>query len=233
MNIEIARIPIEINSAHGLVRKISEDYVTDKEPEFSVTPNPTDVLAEYASVGGKCSVEYAESVVIYRQIAEKLPSYSAVVFHGAVVAYDGVAYAFAARSGVGKTTHVKLWLEEFPDKAYILNGDKPVLRIIDGEVYACGTPWRGKEGFGKNEMLRLGGIAYISRAEQNSAEPISPSQMLEALVKQFYIPKSSATAALALATINKIITSVPLIRLCANMSTKAARVALNAFLNNK
>ena len=49
---------------------------------------------------------------------------------------DDYAYVFSADSGTGKSTHTQLWLEHFGDRAYILNDDKPAIRLIDGKVYA-------------------------------------------------------------------------------------------------
>ena len=36
---------------------------------------------------------------------------------------DTGIYSISGNSGVGKTTHTRLWLSEFPGEASILNGD--------------------------------------------------------------------------------------------------------------
>ena len=135
-----------------------------------------------------------------------------------------------ARSGVGKTTHLSLWLKEFSD-VHILNGDKPILRCIDGVIYAAGTPWRGKEGYGINEMLPLKGIAFLERAEKNSAERVKPDSAVLPLISQIYVPHG-AGAGKVLSLANKIVTTVPAFRFKVNMDSEAAHVARKAFLNN-
>ena len=68
--------------------------------------------------------------------------HNGILLHASCVVVDGVAYAFSANSGVGKSTHTQLWLKHFGDRAYMLNDDKPAIRCIDGVICACGTPWR-------------------------------------------------------------------------------------------
>lgn len=233
IKIEIARLPIAIDNKYGYLPYIAKDYLTDKEPLFEVSATEEQMQSELSLLSEPMDRKYLEASAVFRSIGEELPLYSAFVFHGAVIALDGVAYAVTARSGVGKTTHLSLWLREFGDRVHILNGDKPILRIIDGKVYACATPWRGKEGYGVNEMLPLGGIAFLKRAETNSAARLSPSEALFDFLSQIYIPKRSDTAKLALSLADSILKSVPLYALFVNMDKEAARVAMNAFVHNK
>ena len=190
------------------------------------------IKAEAAQSAEEYPDGYLESIVLYREIAEKLPFYSAFVFHGAVIAVDGKAYAVTARSGVGKTTHLRLWQEVFGDKVHVLNGDKPIIRIIEGEPYACGTPWRGKERYGVNEMLPLCGIGFLERAEENSAERIEVGEALMKFMTQIYVPKERSAATIALGTADRVLNAVPLIRIRANMKPDAAITAYKAFVNN-
>ena len=233
INIEIAGLPIGIDTRYSYLSYIAKEHITDKEPLFTVSVSDEQIKSELAKLEEPLDEQYLEASAIFRRIGEELPLYSGFVFHGAVIALDGVAYAVTARSGVGKTTHLSLWLKEFGDRVHILNGDKPVLRIIDGRVYACATPWRGKEGYGVNEMLPLGGIGFIRRAARNSAAPLTPPAALIDFISQIYIPNRSDTARLALSLADTVLKSVPLFSLSVNMDPEAAHVAMNAFVNNK
>ena len=233
ISIGIAGLSIGIDERFDYIRALTEKYRTDSPCDFTVRASDEDIAEERAGSDMEHSDGYLESISVYRNIAERLPDYSAAVFHGAVIAYGGVAYAVTARSGTGKTTHLRLWLREFGDKVHILNGDKPILRIIDGKVWAAGTPWRGKEGYGVNEMLPLGGIAFLERAENNSCESLSASAATVPFVSQLYIPKSPSSAAKALILTNKIITTVPLFRLGVNMEPEAAHVAFRALVGER
>lgn len=226
--VNLAGIPVGIDNRYGEIEHISREFLTEEPPAFTVRATDSELKAELALETG-ASVELCESIVLYRKIAERLPEYDALVFHSAVIVKDGRAYAITARSGVGKTTHLRLWLKAFGDEVYILNGDKPTVRKIDGELYVAGTPWRGKEGYGRAGLVRLCGIAFLRRAEENFAEEITPEEALDDFLAQIYVPKNSG-ALKTLALADEMLSRVPLIRLHVNMDISAPRVALEAFL---
>ena len=230
ITIKIAQLPIGIDNKYDYIKNLASEYLTDEEPLFTVSATEAELDAERALSEVEFSNGYLESIVSYRKIANILPRYDAFVFHGAILNYDGNAYAFTARSGVGKTTHTKLWLSEFPGKAHYLNGDKPVIRIIDGVPYASGTPWRGKENFGVNEIAPLKGIALLSRGEQNVAETIDPTMGVLRLVSQMYLPSDRESVQMTMRLADRIIRSVKFIELKCNMEPEAAHVAKKAFL---
>ncbi len=231
IRIEMAGLPIEIDNRMSHIERITEDYRTEREPCMRVNAEDAELREEAAMLDTVYPDAVLESTVIFRKIAERLPEYGAFVFHGAIIAHDGRAYAITARSGVGKTTHLRLWLSRFGNLVHILNGDKPVIRYIDGVPYACATPWRGKEGYGVNEMLPLGGIAFIRRAEENSYKKISAADGCVELMSQIYLPKNPISARLTLSNLARLVATVPLFELFVNMDEEAAEVALKMFLN--
>lgn len=70
----------------------------------------------------------------------QLLKFRGILLHSSCVVVDGAAYAFSADSGTGKSTHTALWLKHFGNRAYMLNDDKPAIRLVGDRVYACGTP---------------------------------------------------------------------------------------------
>ena len=108
--------------------------------------------------------------------------------HGAVIAYNNAAYMFTASSGTGKTTHIRKWLNNLPG-AYVVNGDKPLIKITNAGAIACGTPWCGKEKFGKNCMVPMRAIVLMERGEDNIIQEISFGQAFTGLLQQTYMPK--------------------------------------------
>lgn len=231
ITVKIAGIPIGIDNRFDYVRSISVDYLTDEEPCFTVNATDAEIDAEGNMSDEVYSKNYLESIVVFRKIAERLPQYDAIVFHSAILVKDGKAYAFTAKSGTGKTTHTRLWLSRFGDAVHYLNGDKPVIRLIDGTAYAFGTPWRGKEGYGANESAPLAAIALLERDEKNSAEIIDSNGGVIRLMTQIHIPKDPACAALAMRIADRIISSVRFVELKCNLDAEAADVAANAMLN--
>lgn len=229
MKLFFAGLNIEADTRFEFVNRLTEDYQSCSDAvDFSVSVTDSDIAYEASTSEIQYGRGYLESIALYRKIAEKLPFFDAVVFHGAVIAYNGKAYAFTARSGVGKTTHIRLWLERFGEKVHILNGDKPVLRVIDGKVYAAGTPWRGKEGYGIPEMLPLEAVAFIDRASEPSAEEITNSAALTRFASQIYIPNEPRAAIGSLSVLNKIISGVKLFDVKANMEIESAEVSFAA-----
>jgi hypothetical protein len=207
------------------------EYGGSAPADFTIRVTDEDFCRErLASAGVEYSPGYLESVCAYRKIALNLPMYDAMLLHASVIDCDGRGIGFLARSGVGKTTHVKLWLDLFPGRARILNGDKPVIRLINGKPYVSGTPWRGKEGFGYPGLASLSGIAFLERSKENSADAEKTESALIKFATQAHIPRSNSTrSAKALSLFDKILRSVPLVRLRCNMDISAAEIAYSAF----
>lgn len=230
ITIEIAKIPIGINNRYPHIKEVARDYLTDKSPEFTVSVSDGEISAEREISETSFDNGYYEATVSYRKIAEILPDYDAFLFHGSVIEVDGLAYIITANSGVGKTTHTRLWLSEFDDVT-IINGDKPTIRFIDGIPYACGTPWQGKENYGENKIVRLGGIVFLSRGETNKADEISERDAVMRFMTQIYLPKKSAAAlSKTMRLADRLMKSVKLISLECNMDPEAAHVCRRAIV---
>ncbi len=104
--------------------------------------------------------------------------HNAFMVHASAISYQGNGILFSAPSGTGKTTHTKLW-EQFDPSAFILNDDSPIVRFMeDGKAYACGSPWAGASGEGKNAIVPLKAIVFLQQAPENE---ISRLQTLQAL----------------------------------------------------
>jgi len=100
-----------------------------------------------------------------------------VLFHAAVVSYQGKAYMFLGPSGTGKSTHARLWLKHI-EGTELVNDDNPVVR--DGVVY--GSPWSGKTPCYRNVSYPLGGIVMLSQAPYNKICRLEGLQAYMALV---------------------------------------------------
>lgn len=93
--------------------------------------------------------------------------------HASVTVNDGKAYLFLAKSGTGKSTHSRMWMENIPG-SYLLNDDNPVVRVCgDGEIMVFGTPWSGKTPCYKNESVPAGAFVLIRRSGENKLTRLS------------------------------------------------------------
>lgn len=87
--------------------------------------------------------------------------------HASVVENRGRGYLFLGKSGTGKSTHSRLWLENVPGSS-LLNDDNPIIRMRDdGGVYVYGSPWSGKTPCYVNRGVPVGGIVTLSQAPEN------------------------------------------------------------------
>lgn len=90
----------------------------------------------------------------------------ALMLHASVVELDGRGYIFMGESGIGKSTHSRLWVANFAG-CRLLNDDCPlVIAGAEGFIVA-GTPWSGKTRCFRNASCPVGGIARLRQAPAN------------------------------------------------------------------
>lgn len=161
----------------------------------------------------------------YRQLL----NFDGMLLHASAVVMDGRAYLFSAPCGTGKSTHTALWCRVFgPDRARILNDDKPALRYEDGAFYAYGTPWSGKSDQNLNLRVPVAGICILTRGEENSIEPHRGATAIYDILSQTIRPKDPRMTGRLLELLDKLISCVPVWKLCCNMEPEAAMVSYRA-----
>ena len=229
---ELCGIPIRMENRYAYVENQCRDYRSSrKDYAFSVSATEEEIKAE--SENGNFPLDYCESICLYRHICEILPGYSIFLMHSSVVMVDGVAYAFAAKSGVGKSTHTALWLKTIPG-AKVLNGDKPLYRMNeDGSVTAFGTPWNGKEGWGVNASAPLGGICFLERGKTNAIRKAADEEVITKIAHQLYLRGTRTSVDLQLQLLDRLVTAVPYYVLSCTISPEAATLAYNTMKRNK
>ena len=233
--IEIAQKIIKIQTNHSKTLEQCEEYLSNREEDFLVTVESKDIfnMRETAvredTLEGKEPQEYSdaylETLAVYRKICEKMVDYDTVLMHGSVVAVDGEAFLFTAKSGTGKSTHTRFWREVFGERAIMVNDDKPLLKLTDDGVLACGTPWDGKHRLSTNVCVPLKAICILERGEENEIHPISAQEALPMVFQQTHRPKNMAKY---LEIIDKLTQRVAFYRLRCNLSPEAATVAYEA-----
>lgn len=226
---------VKIESLYPQVQLLCADYWTDDPPEYVITTSEADIACERARSAREnmhegASVQeyedsYLETLAVYRKLAELLVQEGVLLMHGAVVAVDGQAYLFTAKSGTGKTTHTRLWLRQFGTRAVIVNGDKPLIHITREGATVYGTPWDGKEHLSRNIACPLRAVCILTRSETNHIERIAPREALTMLCQQSYRPAQPAALRKTLALVDSLSRSVPLYKLGCNMEPEAALVA--------
>lgn len=96
-----------------------------------------------------------------------------LMMHSSVIKHGGKGFLFQGKSGTGKSTHSRLWLETIADTE-LLNDDNPAVRLmVDGEARVYGTPWSGKTPCYKQEWVPVGGFLRLHQAPKNEIKRLS------------------------------------------------------------
>ncbi len=222
----IAELLIEIEARYDLIPRTCRDYLacTADAPDFSVCVGDGELAAVLAE-NPSFSLESAESYAVFRHIVNEAAKRGVILFHAAVVEVDGSAYAFAAPSGTGKSTHIALWRKCFGKRVNIINGDKPFLRMKDGVLTAYGSPFCGKEGWQRNVSAPLRGLCFLSRGEENSILPVKEGELLPRVFAQMLKPSSGEGVSETLRLADILIKEVPIYHLFCNISPAAAALS--------
>ena len=232
--IKIAGINVLVKNKYKYSEYLCREYFTeDKHTDFEVFADENAISEEIANSDIEINAAYAESVCLHREIAERIAEYDAFLLHSALIECDGIGVAFTARSGVGKSTHIMLWQKNFGDRVRVINGDKPILRFVDGELRAYGTPWLGKEGLGVNSYCKMSALCFLERGEKNAIVKIPAELAAMPLFSQIYIPQNAENAGKTLELADRFVSSVSFFRLACNMDDEAAFVSHNAIIGNE
>jgi len=223
----IAGLTVEIR-AGGRTAAQAEAYRScgDRDPDIVVEGDYRHFYEQhpYLEEDDACYIHAA------REFYYKLLDFDGMMLHSSAVVVDGRAYLFSAASGTGKSTHTGLWLEKFGDRAYILNDDKPAVRLIDGVWYACGTPWSGKHDISKPVCVPLAGIAFLNRDTTNHIERFTGPKVSFELLNQ--MPRYNIKLSQILDLLDRLVRQVPIWKLYCNMDMEAAEVSYTAMSGN-
>ena len=235
--VSLAGVRVGVRCRYDEVRELCRDYLCDGEPAFVVSVDEADVAFEREKSVREALHEglpvvaygepYLETLAVYRKVAVGMLEHGVFLMHGAAVAVNGEAYLFCARSGTGKTTHARLWLEGVRG-ACVVNGDKPLVRVADGTVEVCGTPWAGKEGLNANRIVPLRAVCLLERGRENRIERVSLDEAYPRLLEQSYWPAEADAMARTMRLVREVGERVGLWRLACTMEPEAARVAYEA-----
>lgn len=232
---KLADIPIAIAAQYSETKTFLRDYLCEEPPAFGVRIRPEDIEFEQeksvqeAQRSGERPVRYSpaylETLAVYRQIAEQLLDHEVLLFHGSAIAVDGQVYIFTAKSGTGKSTHVRLWREYLGERAVMVNDDKPLLKITEQGITVYGTPWDGKHHLSNPIALPLKALVILKRDSHNHIGPVKAEDAFPALLTQSYRPENPMRMIRLLSMLDCLGRQAELYELGCNMEPEAAKVA--------
>lgn len=226
-----AGIVFEAKDCGGLFDERAEKYrVQSGEPEFTVTVSQAE--SDWLMGQTRLNDDGARYLISGNKFYFKLIERGGMLLHSSAVVKDGRAFLFSGNSGVGKSTHTGFWLKLYED-AYILNDDKPAIRLTESGFTVFGTPWSGKHDISRNESAPLGGIAFLERSDHDFIEPMAHKDAAVAMMAQTVRAISRGSMEKLLETFDKLLRAVPVYRLGVTNNISAARVSSAVMLNTR
>ncbi len=117
----------------------------------------------------------------------------AVSLHSSLVRRrEGDAILFTAPSGTGKSTQASLW--ERHAGADTLNGDRSILRRLDGVWRAFGSPFAGSSGIYRNESAPIRALVVLRQAPENRIRRLGAAEAFRALYSESILPRWNTEA---------------------------------------
>lgn len=232
MKYNIAGIIVDMNVRFPRLRRQSEPYIYSGDKKTDVYIKLSEAFYdEKRRENPHLDYEMIEYIWMGSEFYNALIHFNGMLLHSSCVVYKNEAYLFSAPCGTGKSTHTQIWLKRFKD-AYILNDDKPAIRITDKGIYAFGTPFSGKTNLNVNAGVPIKGICILSRGIKNHIEPISPDEALFNILNQTVRPPQEDAMNKMLDTLDAVMKNIPVYSLHCNMELDAADTAYNGMNNN-
>lgn len=212
-----------------------EEFRTGAKADARIIINDEDIDLSHAMQYNLKTIQVKPQNVLSKT-TEALLEFDVLLMHGAVIAVNDKAYLFAAPSGTGKTTHILKWMEYLPD-AFVVNGDKPFIKLGDGvdkSPLACGSPWAGKENMYTNNMVPLKAIILMERAEDNRIDRISFADAFPGLLQQTHRPKDTNKMRKTLKLLQQLHPAVKFYQFkCNNYKNDCFDIAYNALVRRE
>ena len=157
MKYNIAGIIIDMNIRFPRLQRQAEAYRYDGDDDAMLKIRLSEqFFQEKLAENPHLDFESIEYIWMGAEFYNSLIKFNGMLLHSSCVVYEGKAYLFSAPCGTGKSTHTQIWLRRFPG-AYILNDDKPAIRIGKDGIYACGTPFCLRARYNKPYRTHLKG----------------------------------------------------------------------------
>ncbi|MBQ3196274.1 MAG: hypothetical protein IJB65_07410 [Clostridia bacterium] len=185
-----------------------------------------DAVADLSERTG-LSLALAEYQLSCAEFCKALLAHGGFVLHASAVLYNGGVYLFSAPSGIGKSTHAKLWVKNIKG-AEIINDDKPAIRIIDGVPYAFGTPWCGSGYQRLNACGTVKALYFLRRADFNFVKPMDKTKTPYLLFESMMRPDDDSDMDALFFALQGFLSKVQVLSLDCNTEDEAAITALLA-----
>ena len=224
---KIADLITEVPDIGGLAPRV-RDYLLESEEQPEIVIRESDFRPNAWKGAPYDMYCYMESGACFYV---NLLYHKGMMLHASAVAYGGCAYLFSGPSGIGKSTHTRLWQEVFGKEAIVFNDDKPALRSCDGRWYAYGTPWCGKDGINANLKVPLAGICFLEQGKENTISLLNTQEAVARVIPQtIYKFKRTEKVMLLMENIDDMLRKVPVFHMVNRADRESAQLSYTCML---
>lgn len=230
MKYKIADLIVEFEPQFEMLKTRASKYETTDETKVNLKM----MLNKEKLRKEEGSLEVSEYIAFGSSFYEALVKFNGCLLHASAVVVDDEAYLFSAPCGTGKSTHTSLWMKYLADKKpYILNDDKPAIRVIKDEVFAYGTPFSGKYDMSENKKVKVKAICFLEQAKTNSIRKLDSKEAIDLFMGQTINSLQKEDTILFLQTLDNILKKVPVFKLCCDMSKEAVELSYQTMKGEK
>ena len=229
MNYKIADLVIRYDSQYDMLKSRSQKYLVpdSEEVDYTLFVNDEHIQKELLMSHLK-SREMAEYIVMGTTFYKILLQKKGCLLHASSVVIDNEAYLFSAPCGTGKSTHTGLWLQYLKDKnPYILNDDKPAIRLMEDGIYAYGTPFSGKHDISENKKVKLKAICFLEQSTINFMRKVEPKEAVKLFYEQTIRQLNEEEVLKFFDILEVILREIPIYKLHCDMSEEAVKLSYN------
>ncbi len=237
----------DFNSTKDPIMKFTHKRTMSERHGIQYTDVPVDhILQRYgSSVELLCANDDWSEVTVYCEnyadedyslplaaICSRFAEFNTIFLHGSFVDYQGSGVVFTGYSGVGKTTQARLWNEYLNSEP--VNGDKVFLRVINGEVFAFGSPWKGSSEYCLNKKAPLKGVVVLKQSKENAIKKLNTLECIEFFMPHVFLPHWDEDNLLkAIDTFNIILEKTPVWLLECRPDEDAVKLTKETIFNTK
>jgi len=163
-----------------------------------------------------CDPVFTSMFALERQMIKR----QSLILHCAYMEYQGHAVLFSAPSETGKSTQAALW--ERYRGSHTVNGDRALLRKIDGVWHACGWPVCGSSEICQKGDFPIHAIVMLRQGKKNHVERLTGMHAFSQLYSQITINQWNREFVMkALELLDDLIKQVPVWQLTCDMTEGA------------
>lgn len=152
---------------------------TDDIVMMDIEKNPTEHEVYFSTKHPK---SWGETIVTkIMNIPRKMILHGGIFLHASFVVWNGEAILFSGKKQIGKSTQARLWKEE--KDVLIANGDRVILKHMDGRWYACGSPYCGTSKICENVKVPVRCIVLLEQGVQNHITDVGIRDAFVSLLK--------------------------------------------------